>query len=151
MARGADISRKAVGWTGRDRPNLTAVLHLAPFHTPTAPQIKAAGAAMCIEFRPFLRVSCSYQGSDKLISQALTSTGLPTGSHSDKRWPHSLFVQCLWLNEKSRREVTRWLSLSGGYSCSKIKYVVFSLWSKQDNLDIPDGENSDSVTTQPQD
>lgn len=32
---------------------------------------------MCIEFSPFLRVSRSYQGLDKLISQALTSAGLP--------------------------------------------------------------------------
>lgn len=54
------------------------MLQLVPFQTPTSSQIKAAAAAMCIEFRPFLRVSCSYQGSDKLISQALTSTGLPT-------------------------------------------------------------------------
>lgn len=119
------LSKAVVGWTGRDRLNLTTVLHLAPFQTPTSPQIKAAVAAMCIEFGPFLRVSCSYQRSDKLISQALTSAELPTGPHSDKSWPHLLFPQCLWLNEKSEREVTRWLKLSRSSCCSKIKYVVF--------------------------
>lgn len=60
--------------------NSTAVFQLAPPQTSTSSQIKAAAAAMCIEFRPFLRVSCSYQGSDKLISQALTFTGLPNGT-----------------------------------------------------------------------
>lgn len=101
------------------------MLHRAPFQMLTSPQIKATAAAMCIEFGPFLRVSCSYHWSDKLISQALTSTGLPIGPHEDNSWPHRLFPQCLWPNEKSRREATRWLNLSRRCSCSKIKYVVF--------------------------
>lgn len=54
------------------------------FKHPHLLKIKAAAAAaMWIEFGPFLRVSCSYQGSDKLISQPLTSTGLPTGTRYD--------------------------------------------------------------------
>lgn len=46
---------------------LTSVPHR--FQMLTSPQMKATVAAIRIEFGPFLRVSCSHQGSDKLISQ----------------------------------------------------------------------------------
>ena len=63
---------------------------------------------MCIEFRAFLGVSCSYQGSDKLISQALTSAGLPTGPQSDKSWPHLLFLSVSgWKRSQGQRRLHR--------------------------------------------
>lgn len=72
--------------------NWTTELDLAPLLTPTSPQITAAATTMCIKFWPYLRVSCSYQGSDKLISQALTSTELLPLPHFIMSWPHLVFL-----------------------------------------------------------
>lgn len=105
------LSTNLFGWTSQ---TLTAVLHLT--------RIKAFVEAMFIEFGPFLRVSCSYQWPDKLVS-------LPPPLHwaTDRTpWSQELtsalfppLSACGW------REATHWLYLSGGYSCSKLKYVVF--------------------------
>lgn len=88
------LPEAVVGWTGRYRPNPTAALNLAPPpQAPTSPQIQVPVAAMCIQSTLIMRVSCSYQPADKLISQALASAGLPTGRHSDTSCPHLAFVR----------------------------------------------------------
>lgn len=102
---------------------------------------------MCIESSPILRVSCSYQGSDKLISQTLASPGLPTGPHSDLI---SLFLNaCGWMNAQKGRTLHDWLFVVATVQRNQIS----SRWNKRDNLEIPGGEYWDSgpVTIQRQD
>lgn len=104
-------------------PNCSATSTSRPFQTWTSPQIKAAVAAMCVEFGPFLRLSCSYQGLDKLISQAHTSTQLLIGLLKGERWP---LDAVFWLNGKTRR--ARQFSkgiIPKAANVAKIKYVVF--------------------------
>lgn len=95
------------------------MLHKTPFQTP---QIKAATAAMCIEFRPFLRVSCSYQGSDKLISQAFywatNRTLTPTKADFNR------FFLCFHLEENTRQKFQYCLDISKSNICCKIKYLA---------------------------
>lgn len=96
------------------------------------PQITATVAAMCIEFRPFQRVSCSYQGADKPISQPLTSMQLLIGPHKGESWPLD-FVTLMFATEKGVEKRGNWLrSDCKSCSCRGIKDVALL------DLDIPD-------------